>query len=239
VGGVGYAVGGWGAYEAERRRARWEATRHTARAEERPGARYAPRTYITADDAARSLAAGAGERPPGAVRVAALRLADALGRLEDRLCDPDDDGVWECESATALRRLGPGRPNPAAAEAARYLTVPPVTSADLRAFAEDPAQAGDPEALYDLGDDVAALAAAVGAALPPLPPSAHPAGRAGLPRVPPLPSRVVPVTDDEGVLRLEAAAVPYVASLEEIQAALAARLDAAAEAVGAALASGA
>jgi hypothetical protein len=243
VGGVDYAVGGWGEYEVDRRRARWEAVKTggggaSAGGADRPAARYPGRTYVSADDTVRSIVAGsravlgggsAGlERQTTPLQRAALHLADTLGRLEDRLCDPDDDGVWECEPATALRRLG-ARRNKAAAKAAVYLTVPPLTSADLRAFARDPAQESDPEAMYDLGEDVISMTAAVGVVLAPLPQLVD---RGSLP---PLPSRVVPVTDDEAVLRLEAASVPYVASLEGIQAALASRLDAAATAIGAAL----
>src|SRR5262245_50419353 len=55
VGGVDYAVGGWGEYEVDRRRARWEATRtgpstFGAREADRPAARYPGRTYVSADD---------------------------------------------------------------------------------------------------------------------------------------------------------------------------------------------
>ncbi len=231
VGGVDYAVGGWGEYEVNRRRARWEATK-TGGAPERASKRYKDRTYIGAADAVQSILGGSravvggspGGRAPSALQRAALRLSDTLGRLEDRLCDPDDEGVWECEPATALR------PTKAARVETRYLTIPPVTSADLRAFAEDPLQESDPDAIYDLGEDVLSLAAATGTVLPPLP------ELVGRERLPPLPSRVVPVTDEEGVLRLETATLPYVAGLESLQASLATRLDAAATAIDEALA---
>jgi hypothetical protein len=188
---------------------------------ERPGARYGGRTYIHASDAVESVMGA--RRGQSALQRAALHLADALGRLEDRLCDPDDDGVWECEAATSLR--------PGAKRLAHFLTVPPVTSADLRDFAADLALAHsdagaaktDVDALQELSEDVRATAAAVGADLPPLPalttwPTA-------------LPTRAVAVTDDEAVLRLEAGVAPYVASLEALHAALASQLDAAAQAI--------
>jgi hypothetical protein len=226
VGGVDYAVGGWGEYEINRRRAQWEEAqkRRTSTASAR--VRYPGRTYVSAEDAVRSIMAGSRAAVGGggaggarsALQRAALHLADALGRLEDRLCDPDDDGVWECAPVAALSAPG-----------ARYLTVPPVTSADLRAFARDPAQEADPESMYDLSEDVTALVAATGVVLPPLPGLAD---RRGLPA---LPARVVPIANEEGVLRLEAATAPYVSSLEGLQASLATRLDAAATALAAAL----
>jgi len=239
VGGIDYSVGGWGEYEIGRRRERWEASKQKRAVRggapapedhERPGSRYKGRTYIHADDVVRSVLAGAraavggGRAAGGAARRtplqrAALRLADVLGRLEERLCDADDEGVWECEPPSALGARAP----------ARHFTIPAVTSADLRAFAEDPEQAADPDALADLGDDVLSVAASVGAALPAMPSLAA----AGMP---PLPSRAVPVSDDEAVLRLESAAAPYVATIEELQASLAGRLDEAASAIEAALA---
>jgi len=77
VGGVEFAVGGWGAYEAERRRARWETGSVPARE------RYPGRSYILGGDVAASLMA----RPGGALRRAGVRLADALAALEARQCD--------------------------------------------------------------------------------------------------------------------------------------------------------
>ena len=232
VGGVEYAVGGWGEYEINRRHAAWE----TALGGDPPRAagRYAGRSYVGAGDAVLSILGGAppgpgGERaavggaagPRGSggspLQRAALNLADTLSRLEDRLCDPDESGVWECVPASGLH----GR--------ALYLTVPPVTSADLRAFAADPAQRADPEALFSLGEDVTSLAAATGLDLAALPPLADRTS------IPPLPSRVVPVSDEEGILRLEAATGPYVASVEALQAALATRLSAAAAGLAQAL----
>jgi len=219
VGGVDYAIGGWGQYEIDRRRARWKATGKTAaHPDERPGARYKGRTYIHADDAARSVLGSrlAGRQGPSVLQRAALRLADALGVLEDHLCYPDDTGVWECKSATALR--------PGAALSTDFLTIPPLTSADLRDFAANLDQEeADPDALQALSRGVLATAASVGAPLPALPtlvisPLA-------------LPTQAVAVTDDEAVLRLEAAAAPYVARIEALQSALASQLDTAATAI--------
>lgn len=197
IGGVDYAVGGWGKYEIDRRRARWELTNDRASdpEAERPGAQYKGRTYIHADDAVQSVMASRVKRGPSVLQRAALRLADALGDLEARHCSPD----WECE----------------------HLTIPPLTSADLHAFAADPSQESDLEALQELSTSVLATAAMVGTSLPalePLPPVA-------------LPTRTVAVTNDKAILRLEAAVAAHVARLETLQAALASQLEAAATAI--------
>jgi len=202
VGGVDYAVGGWGGYEIARRRARWEATGLASGPDkalrpeaERPGAQYKGRTYVHANDVVESLIASRKERGPSVLQRAALRLADALEKLEDRHCSPD----WECE----------------------HLTIPPLTSADLHAFAADPAQEGDLEALQELSTSVLATAAMAGTTLPALAPLLSAT----------LPTRAVAVTNDKAILRLEAAVGPHVARLETLQAALASQLDAAATAI--------
>ncbi|MFA6165774.1 MAG: hypothetical protein WC700_04100 [Gemmatimonadaceae bacterium] len=194
VGGVDYAVGGWGDYEIEKRRARFALGAPGASARER----YAGRARIGGADAVESIL---GAAPSSALGRAAARLADTLGVLEERLCD----GAREC-----LSSLDPGE---------RYLTVPPVTSADLREFATEGA---DADAMYDLSEDVTALVAAVTkTVLPPLPPIDFP----------PLPARIVPIGNEEGVLRLEAAVAPRVAAVEDLRAALATQLELAGEAL--------
>ncbi len=223
VGGADHAIEGWGAYEVARRRAEWEHGRIAlGGVRVRPGSRYAGRTYIHGLDAAHSVLVGSRAAVGGAgrgasksaLRLAALRLADALGALEDELCEPDEDGVWECAS----------RPSGGPA----VLVAPAVTSADLRAFAEDPTQETDPETLYELDGDVATAAAALGSILPQGPEFA-------LRRdFPPLPTQTVLVGDDEAVLRLETDVEPYVVALEQMQAAVATRFEAATDAVRAA-----
>jgi hypothetical protein len=162
---------------------------------------------VTAEDAVRSvLSAGRGGADSRggapALRRAAERLASALARREDRLCDPDDDGVWECAPAAG----------------AHFAVIPPVTSADLRAFAARADAGADYDTMSDLAEAVTALVAADSrAVLPPLPALD---GHA-------LPTRVVPVTDEEGVLSLEADVQARVDTLEGVQAALATRLEAA------------
>jgi len=205
VGGIEFTVGGWGSYEIARRNARWAAVTGGSTQpalSERPGSRYPDANYVYADDAVRSIM----RARKSVLARAAGRLSTALGRLEDRLCDPDPDGVWECASGRSLQG-GPA-----------FITIPPVTSADLRDFATDDAQQIDPRALSELGEDVLATVATLGEALPALPSTTVPA----------LPVRAVPVSDNEAVLRLEAASAPYVTSIEGLQAALASRLDAAA-----------
>ncbi len=278
VGGAEYAVGGWGEYEIERRRARWE----EMGGREPVALMYPGQEYVTADDVilsvlgsvqtavggartaaenartaaenartatenartatenARTAAENARIGAIGGARTAAkgtritaqtarmaaksvwipsrqnplqkaaLRLAESLSRLEDRTCEPDEAGLWEC-----------ARPD----EKPSILTIPPITSADLRYFAGDPIQQADPDSIYALYEDVAALVAEVSRApeeLPALPPPKT---------TPPLPSRVVPINDDEAVLRLETATAPRIASIEKMQAALATSLDVAARAI--------
>jgi hypothetical protein len=235
VGGVDYTIGGWGAYEVDRRRARWEASGGASPARER----YPARTYVSAGDVVASILSdsrktlGGGGGAESALQKAARRLSQSLGRLEDKLCSPDEDGVWECVSPTTVKEPPTGHKEPPTGHKERLVpyptvlltTVPALTSADLRAFAADPSQETDPEAIAELGEDVIALSAALGLALSDMPPIFNKTG------LPPLPSRTVPVTDDEAILRLEDAVTPYVASIEEAQAALAARLDTAAAAL--------
>jgi hypothetical protein len=190
---------------------------------------YPGRQYVYAEDAVASLLGGAkGSRSSrGLLRQSADLLANSLGKLEDRLCEPDEDGVWECASAIGLRPKAWG-----ADDQIDYLVIPPVTSADLRAFAADPAQEADQESLRELSDDVESIAAAVGFELPPMPAFFAPGG------LPPLPDQVVHVTDDEGILTLEAGVTPYVTSLEDLHAALATRLGLVASSIDDALARG-
>lgn len=169
--------------------------------------RYEGRTRVGASDAVESILRAA--RPTSALQRAATRLADTLSRAEERLCDSAGDGVWECLDSFD----------------SDHLTIPPITSADLLGFART---AADPDAMRDLSEDVTALVAALTKeVLPPLP---------ELDARFPLPSRVVPVGDEEGVLRLEAAVAPFVATVEDQRAALAVRLDAADAAIKKALA---
>jgi hypothetical protein len=227
VGGADHAVEGWGGYEIARRKAEWKENKRVG-GSSRPGDRYPGRTYIHGHDAALSILASSretvgggasfdskqarGHGSPGtnksALSRAATRLADSLRALEDRLCEPDEDGVREC-----------------AKYGTKDLVIPAVTSDDLREFADDPEQEADPEALYELDEDVAASVASLGVFLPSLSGISLKSG------YPPLPTRAIQVSDDEGILRLEAATGPYVASLERAQAAVATRFDIAATAI--------
>jgi hypothetical protein len=145
-----------------------------------------------------------------------------MGSLEDRLCDVNEDGVWECmplAAATSQKQVP------------STYTIPSLTSADLRAFAEDMDAQIDPETMRDLGDDAVGVAAALNVHKEPLPAMPMLMNRDN----PPLPLRAVSVGDDEAILRLEAAVGPYVNSIEKMQAELATRLDAVASRVEEAL----
>lgn len=178
VGGIEYAVGGWGEYELDRRSVAGGSA-----------AAYRGRTWIGAGDVARSL-----QRPDSALALAAENLAEAYARYEDRVCSED----W-C--------LAPG---------GAAVVVPPVTSADLREFAGDPAAHADPETLRQLGRDAAAiLGLAQAAALPALPTTAA------------APNRVVSVLGSpDAIVEFEDECRPLVRSLEQLQAALADRFEA-------------
>jgi len=209
VGGVEHVVGGWALHAANRRKDRADA------GGERPGALYTGRTYVYADDAVNSLTADTWESP-GVLRGALLHLGDALARLEDRLCEPDEDSVWEC-----------GRLRPDAGPSHLSIGIPALTSTDLRLAAADPAVGADPDALRDLADAALEVAAVVGEVLPPLP---------QIEGLTDFPDHPVRVADDEAVLRLESSVVPHLATLEQYQAALATRLDEVAAAVARAVA---
>jgi len=222
VGGKEYTVGGWSAFEVNRRQARWESakTGGAPPEDERPGTRYPDNDYVYADDVVHSITHGGAQTRP--LIKAANRLSDTLRRLEDRLCDPSADGVWECLPATVMREHEPP-------ETSAILTIPPITSVDLREFATDSKQQSSPEAMFELGEDVLSTAAAVGVPLSGFPPIDESGS------LPALPTRAVRVDDDEAVLRLEAATGPYLTSIEDMQGALATRLDAAATAISARL----
>jgi hypothetical protein len=78
-------VGGWGRYEADRRRARWESDKSVW------SVVYAGRSYIGGSDAARSLlASGPAGRP---LDTALARLACSLRTLENVACKDWEGGA--------------------------------------------------------------------------------------------------------------------------------------------------
>jgi hypothetical protein len=119
--------------------------------------------------------------------------------------------VWLCARPATL--LTP--------EAAKTLTVPPLTSADVEAFVAE-GLFRDPAELAALADDAVASAAAAGVALP---------GPPALGRRPPLPARAVDAADGPAVSRVERGALPFVESVEALQGAVAVTLDLTAAAV--------
>lgn len=204
VGGVEHVVGGWSQHAINSRF--WRARSDPS---SRPGALYSGRTYVYAEDAVNSISAETWARP-GILKAAIERLAAELGRLEDKLCEPDADDVWECRAPLAGPSTG------------AVIVVPPLTSADLREAAADPQLGTDPEMMQELSEAVLEVAASVGTVLPAMP------RMAGLPGFPDEP---VAVADDEAVLRLESSVAKHLATLEEYQAVLAERIGAAADAI--------
>ncbi len=230
VGGRERNIGGWCRYELDCRESGW---RYSGR---RPASNYPGRSYIGAADVIESVG-GAG-RGADALRQAAKAVALSLGRLEDLLCDPSSEGLWECLPPSVLS-ANPARRG--AAKSAALLTIPRVTSADAADFAKTGLQ--DPEAIAGIVEDVESVTASLGpresnmaAVPPPLPALLNKTDKTGAVfalnwRPPPIGSRFVEVGDDEGVLRLEGATAPYLDALEELQAAAASRLEQAAKTI--------
>lgn len=231
VGGVDYSVGGWGEYEATRRVAErearlWGVTGGSSRScgcsgdvELRVYSEYYPgRKFVGGRDVAESLLVA---RPPRALAKAAEHLATSLGDLEDTLCDPDDDSLWECASPSTLHEpKGVPKTFPS-------IVVPSLTSDDVRTFMSK-RDFTSPDELYAIANDAISTAASVREVIKP-PPSLKGHG------VPPLPARTAPTNDDAAVAKLEAAAIPYVNHVEELQSAVASILDRTAAAIDRAL----
>ena len=210
VGGVDYAVGGWGEYEVVQRHEQFRATGGMRR--------LVAAKSVRAEDVVRALGDAVWQRP-NALRAALDQFAVELGRLEDRMCEPDESGAWEC----GRLRMCAGRP------LANHwaLTIPPLTSADVRAAVADSALASSADAMRDFDMAVRAVAASVGA------PADGPVEPSVEPLVEPLVEPSVAATDDLAVLQLEESVLPHFASLEQMQAALASRIDAVTKAVAA------
>jgi len=195
VGGAEYSVGGWSAYELERRRCERE---YGAPAGE--DRHYAGRTYVTGEDVMESLFRGAGVRggggPSDPLAEASERYATALERRWGGA------GVSGDLHAGASGSAGPA--NEFTGELVGALALGPDEARELAAET-------DPEALLGAAEAIRAVAgeAAPAAAFPPIPP---------LPR---RPADAAP----ESLSRLEAAAAPHAEAVEKCRAALAGALD--------------
>lgn len=217
VGGVDYSMGGWGEYEAARRTAEREMRGVYGGGDGGKKTYYAGRTVIGGKDAAESLLTS---RPPRALQKAAEHLAKSLGNLEDTLCDPDDDGLWACEDPSVLSK---GK------KAFVSFVIPSLISEDVDSFVAN----GDytaPDDLYTIADAAISTAAALGVPMKPMPVLK---GRS----IPPLPARMIPADDSDAVAKLEAASIPYVSRVEELQAAVASVFDKVADIIDRKLAS--
>ena len=212
VGGVDYAVGGWGEYEVAQRHEQYRASGGMRR--------LVPAKLVRAEDVVKALGDAVWQRP-NALRAALDQFAVELGRLEDRMCEPDESGAWECGRVGT--RVGThARPSKLTDATAEHwtLTIPPLTSADVRAAATDSALASSAESMRDFDMAVRAVAATIGASTCALTDAASKI------EIVPLIEPPVAVSDDEAVLQLEESVLPHFASLEQMQAALASRIDA-------------
>jgi len=211
VGGFSYVVGSWGQYEIDRRNIIWNS--NDSANSTSPGKAYGGRTYIHASDAVQSII---NAHPQNIIQAAALHLADILSKLEEKLCEPDESGVWECEPIS----LSNNKVTPEA----YYLVTPSITSDDLRNFANE--DATDVMALYDISKSVTDMAALFKTYLPPL--NIH---ESNTNKFPILPTQTISITDDGGILQLESDVAPYINSLEKLQAAVAEQFDITATAI--------
>lgn len=221
VGGVELVVGGWGEYYVNSRAAASEFGT-------RLGDTYGGGSgrHIYPDDAVAAITELTWRRP-GILRGAAIRLADSLAQLEDLLCEPSDDGIWECGAAAGLLR-----PQTSRGTSQHFtITIPPLTSADLRAAAADSRLGADPAAMDDLAAAAAETAAAVGLAPTSYNCNACTASSTAETCSSETFQRPVRVTDEAAVLQLERDSLKRLDTLERCQAALAGRLDVTAAAV--------
>lgn len=244
VGGVEYAFGGWGEYEAVRRRAVHESeaamipsalyilkgAREKGGSSSHARAFYAGKAVIGGREAAESLLSA---HPPRALIAAARHLARSLGGLEDSLCDPDETGVWSCESPAALLS---GRSIPEEPASPKGVTIPTLTSADVESFV-DGAEYTSPDNLFAIANDAIATAAALRVPIE-SPPALHASHTRWSAAIPPLPARIVAtdgVNAASAIQKIETAAIPYVSRVEELQCAVAGILDRTATAIDGAL----
>lgn len=205
VGGQAVVVGGWAAYEATRREARWQANPALPAAE--PRGRYGGRTYVTGQDAVESLLVARQSDP---LARAAPRLAAAVAKFNAAVLREGPTSLWD--------RLGIPSDAPVAVS-----TITPVEIS--QAAAET-----DLEALHRAAEDAAILASGYARddELPGLRAPRPPGG------LPPLPAREVPLRGrdaaavNRSIVELERASVPRAAAVEAYRGDVAAVFDAAA-----------
>jgi hypothetical protein len=206
VGGLERAAGGWAAYEAARRQARWAANPHDWTAQ--PLSYYQGRTFVGGQDALESLIG----RQPGPLADAGRRLGAALGAFE---------AAARRRSPWAGLKRGGGAP----------IAVSTLAAADVAEAAAET----EPRALRRLAEDVCELAGAYAEgpaelealrapelpALPPLPQGEVPALGGARPGA--------STAANEAVLRLEHGVLPRAHALEEYRARVADVFEAGAE----------
>ena len=214
VGGVERVLGGWSQHKIDTRH--WRSKSSGIK----PGSLYTGRTYIYSDDVVNSLNTETWEHP-GILKSAILHLAHELGELEDKLCEPSDDGIWECGALRCNVKVN-SKNEPNCATEDLTITIPKITSSDLRAAANNPDIGADPETMRDLADAVLELAGSYGEILMPMP------AIEGLINFPDQP---IEVANDEAVLQLESSVAPHMATLEEYQVVLARRINEAAKVI--------
>ena len=225
VGGVDYAVGGWGAYEADCRRARWETQKeYVGGADDgkifeskqkieyfrpkqnieyfRPKQNYPNRSYIGSDDASYSLYDASRNRPNAhnIVAVAAINFAKVLSEYETNVIDKLKHG------------------------AADSFTLLPITSSQIWSISTDETLGVDEEAMEEITILLNKISTLTG--VPSNQESAQESAReSARERSQEHTSKMVSVDDDKAVLDLEQSVVSRLEFLERRQAQLATLLE--------------
>lgn len=208
VGGVDYAVGGWGAYEADCRRARWETQKeYVGGADDekkvesfRPKQNYPNRRYIGSDDAIYSLYDASRNRPNAhnIVAAAAINFAKVLSEYETNVIDKIKHG------------------------AADSFTLLPITSFQIWSITTDETLGVDEEAMEEITILLNKISTLTGVPYNQERPQERTQEHI---------SKMVSVDDDKAVLDLEQSVVSRLEILERRQAQLATLLEKCAKAL--------
>ena len=218
VGGIDYAVGGWGAYEADCRRARWETQKeYVGGANDgknveskqnieyfRPKQNYPNRSYIGSDDATYSLYDASRNRPNAhnIVATAAINFAKVLSEYETNVIDKIKHG------------------------AADSFTLMPITSSQIWSISTDETLGVDEEAMEEITILLNKISTLTG-----VPSNQESAQESARERSQEHTSKMVSVDDDKAVLDLEQSVVSRLEFLERRQAQLATLLEKCAKAL--------
>lgn len=199
IGGVEYIIGGWGDYEIDRRNIEYMCS------SEPVGKKYyGGLKYVYTDNVVRSIMSAKQLQSGNELKIAAEHLEMALGLMEDKLCDPDENGAWEC--AMVNDKLS-----------SDTLTIPALTSSDVREFIETMNMENNIEYLEDLNEHITILADSLNADIVTIPNFQTKYDNSVI--------DPVSVSDDVAVLNMESNLRGYIADIEQFQILLASNID--------------